>query len=162
MMVVIPTALMPIGAFFAYTDQLTIEAVILALVNFFYEPGFTWSGTCRDVNSDRKLGFKTLPITYGIQNVAKFITICWVCMLGFSIALFLFTDLGIIYLMGSTISGILLIIHGSNLINHPKPQVGGQTFFKAAKWFWYFSFSIIIDIIVVLAGIVLPNINLLT
>jgi hypothetical protein len=55
----------------------------------------------------------------------------------------------------------MLIALASNLVKNPNPGVGAKTFFKSAGWFWFFSFSVIIDLALQMAGIVLPGINLL-
>jgi 4-hydroxybenzoate polyprenyltransferase len=160
-MVVLPTALMPISVFFVYTPRIPLEAILLFILYFFYEPGFTWSGVCRDVEGDKKKGIPTLPVKYGIKATAKFIFVSWTMVLFMSIILFLFTDLGIIFLIGSCLSAILLIMLADNLIKNPIPGVGAGTFFKSAGWFWFFSISMIIDLALQMANIVLPGINLL-
>jgi 4-hydroxybenzoate polyprenyltransferase len=160
-MVVLPTALMPIGVFFVYTPSIPLEAILLFILYFFYEPGFTWSGVCRDVDGDRKKGIPTLPVKYGIRATARFIFVSWTLVLFMSIILFLLTDLGIIFLIGSSLSAILLIKLADNLIKSPHPGVGAQTFFKSAGWFWFFSISLILELVLGLAGVSLPGINLL-
>jgi 4-hydroxybenzoate polyprenyltransferase len=159
--VVLPTAIMPFGVFFAYTNQITIEASLLFIINFFYEPGFTWSGTCRDVEGDKKEGIPTLPLRYGIKAVAKFILACWIILLIASIALFLFTNLGLVYLIGSILAATLLIWYAINLIKKPIPGIAMATFFKSSRWFWHFSFFVIIDVLIGISGFAIPNINLI-
>ncbi len=160
-MVVLPTALMPIGVFFVYTPHIPFEAILLFIIYFFYEPGFTWSGVCRDVDGDRKKGIPTLPVKYGIKATAKGIFVSWTLVLFMCIIIFLLTDLGIIFLIGSCLSAILLILLADNLIKNPIPGIGAQTFFKSAGWFWFFSISVIIDLALQMADIALPSINLL-
>jgi protoheme IX farnesyltransferase len=137
LLVVLPTAIMPIGVFFAYTHQITPEAILLFVINFFYEPGFTWSATCRDVEGDKTMGIPTLPLKYGIKAVAKFILACWVLLLFASVLLFLFSNLGLIYLIGSTLVSLLLLWYAINLLQNPVPKMGAMTFFKSSTWFWY-------------------------
>jgi 4-hydroxybenzoate polyprenyltransferase len=161
LMVVLPTALMPIGVFFVYTPYITLEAILLFILYFFYEPGFTLSGVCRDVKGDKKKGIPTLPVKYGIRSTAWLIFGSWVWVLIMSVIIFLFTDLGIIYLIGSSFSAILLILLADNLIKNPNPGVGAKTFFKSAGWFWFFSISVIIDLVLNMAGLGLPAFNLL-
>jgi 4-hydroxybenzoate polyprenyltransferase len=160
-MVVLPTALMPIGVFFVYTPKIPFEAILLFIIYFFYEPGFTWSGVCRDVEGDRKKGIPTMPVKYGIKATAKVIFVSWTFVLFMCIIIFLLTDLGIIFLIGSCLSAILLILLADNLIKNPIPGIGAQTFFKSAGWFWFFSISVIIDLALQMADIALPTINLL-
>ncbi|UCE37320.1 MAG: UbiA prenyltransferase family protein [Thermoplasmata archaeon] len=159
--VVIPTALMPFGVFFVYTNAITIEAILLFVIFFFFEPGFTWSGVCRDYEYDKKRGVPTLPVKYGIKATAKFIFVCWTFVLFMSIVLFLFTNLGVVFLIGSVFSGILLIIFADNLVKIPRPDVGAKTFIRSAEWFWLFSFSMIIDIALRMANVVIFKFNAL-
>lgn len=160
-MVVLPTALMPIGVFFVYTMNIPLESILLFILYFFYEPGFTLSGVCKDVDGDRRMNIPTLPIRYGIKATAKVIFVTWTLVLFMSIIIFLLTDLGIIFLLGSSLSAILLIMLADNLIKIPIPEVGAGTFFKSAGWFWFFSISMIIDLILQMSGVILPGINLL-
>ncbi len=161
MFVVLPTALMPMGVFFVYTNDITIEALLLFVTYFFFEPGFTWSAVCRDTDNDKKRGVPTLTVKYGIKAVAKFILVCWVVVLIMSVVLFLFTNLGIVFLIGSSLAAILLIRLALNLIKNPNPGVSFSTFIKSAGWFWFFSISVIIDVVLRMADVVLLDINLL-
>jgi 4-hydroxybenzoate polyprenyltransferase len=159
--VVLPTAFMPIGVFFVYTNSIPLEAIVLFILYFFYEPGFTWSAVVRDTEHDRKKGVPTLPVKYGISATAMVVFVCWTFVLMMSIFLFLFTDLGIIYLIGSSLSAIMLIRLAYNLVKNPNPGIGAKTFFKSASWFWFFSISVIIDLALQLVGITLLEINFL-
>jgi 4-hydroxybenzoate polyprenyltransferase len=161
LLVVLPTALMPIGVFFVYTSSVPIEAVLLFILYFFYEPGFTWSGVTRDTENDRKKGVPTLSVKYGIRATAMFIFVCWTFVLMMSIFIFLLTDLNIIYLIGSSLSAIMLIALAANLVKNPNPGVGAKTFFKSAGWFWFFSISLILDVVLQMAGIDIFGINLI-
>ncbi len=147
-LIVLSTALMPLGIWFAYTNVLTIEAGLLFTVNVFHQSGFTWSATCRDVDADKNLGIKTLPIEFGIKSAAIFITVSWVLHLVAAFALYVLTDLGLIFILMVVPVSIYLIHLGLNFINNPKPHVGGDTFLKSAIWFFVFSFAIIIDVLV--------------
>lgn len=159
--VVLATALMPMGVFFVYTYQITFEAIMLFILYFLYEPGFTLSGVCKDVEGDKKTGIPTLPVKYGIRATAKLIFACWTLVLFMSIMIFLFTNLGIVYMIGSGLAAILLIILADNLIKNPDPKIGANTFFKSAGWFWFFSIAMITDIVLRMAGLELPGVNLL-
>ncbi len=157
--VVIPTALMPLGVFFVYTDAITIEALLLFVIFFFFEPGFTWSGVCRDYEYDKKRVVPTLPVKYGIAATAKLIFICWTFVLFMSIVLFLFTNLGVIFLIGSFFSGVLLISFADKLLKNPRPEIGAKTFIQSTTWFWLFSFSVIIDVCMRIAKFVIFEFN---
>jgi 4-hydroxybenzoate polyprenyltransferase len=159
--VVLPTALMPIGVFFIYTNSISIEAILFFILYFFYEPGFTWSAVVRDTEHDKKKGVPTLPVKYGIFETAMVVFVCWTFVLMMSIFLFFFTDLGILYLFGSSLSAIMLIRLANNLVKNPIPSIGAKTFFKSARWFWFFSLSLIFDLLLQIAGVSLLDFNLL-
>ncbi len=161
MFVVLPTALMPLGVFFVYTNQFTLEGLLLFLTLFFFEPGFTWSGVCRDMEVDRMRGVPTLPVRYGIKRVAQFILLCWLVVLLMSIVLFAFTNLGLFFLIGSVLSAVILIKLAGNLIKNPNPGIAAKTFIQSSLWFWLFSLSIIIDVALRMGGVELLAVNVL-
>lgn len=143
--VVLPTALMPITVFFVYTDTLAIEAVLLALVNLAFEPGFTWAGVCRDVESDAKLNIPSLPIVKGIPAVAKMVLTVWIAVAAFTVMAWYYTDLGMVFLIGGMFAAIWLIASAVAFVKTPTAEMGGATFMKSILWFWVFSISLIVD-----------------
>ena len=145
--VVAAVALMPFAVFHLYTPQLTLAVILLAAVNLFFEPGFTWSGVCKDVDGDSKLGIPTLPLKYGISITSKLILISWFLVLVLSLALYFSTDLGTIYLVGSTLAGLWLVTLAAKFVRDPTPEVGGSTFLKSTLWLWVFSLAVILDVI---------------
>jgi 4-hydroxybenzoate polyprenyltransferase len=146
LLVVVPTALMPIAVFFVYTSELPLEAFLLFLANFAFEPGFTWAGVCRDVAADEELRVPSLPILYGIPATARIILVSWLSLAVLTIVIFLATDLGLVFLVGSMVAAIWLLAAAVGLIKNPTPEVGGVTFLKATLWFWVFSISMILDV----------------
>jgi 4-hydroxybenzoate polyprenyltransferase len=147
LLVVVPTGLMPITVFFAYTSDLAIEALLLASVNLAFEPGFTWIGVCRDVEADKMLNIPSLPIVYGISATAKLALGSWIAVAALTVLTFLATDLGLVFLVGSMFAAIFLIANAIGFIKQPTPEVGGTTFLRSTLWFWVFSISIIVDTI---------------
>ena len=145
LLVVLPTALMPVVVFFVYTDALTAEAFLLALVNLAFEPGFTWAGVCRDVESDRKLGIPSLPIVHGLAAPSKVILGCWVALAALTVVTWHYTDLGLVFLVGAMFAAIWLIGNSIAFVKDPSPEVGGATFMRSILWFWVFSLSLIFD-----------------
>jgi 4-hydroxybenzoate polyprenyltransferase len=143
--VVLPTALMPVTVFFVYTPELTMEAVLLASVNGVFEPGFTWAGVCRDVEADAKLGVRSLPITRGIPAVTRMVLVMWTGLAALTLVTWYYTDLGIVFLVGSMFAAIWLIANGVAFVKDPTPAMGGATFLKATLWFWVFSISLMVD-----------------
>jgi 4-hydroxybenzoate polyprenyltransferase len=145
-LVVIATALMPIAVFFVYTNYITKVAVMLAAAYFFFEPGFTWSGVCRDVAFDKKMGYSTLPRKIGVHKTSIYILETWMLLLLVTIALYMFTALGLVFFIGAVFAAFWLILAAVKFADKPTPQMGGATFMKATLWFWIFSVSIMLDV----------------
>jgi len=147
---VLAVAITPLAIFYVYTPQLTLAAVLLGALNLFFEPGFTWSGVCRDVEGDRALRIPTMPLRYGIPATSKLVLSSWLFVVPLSLALFLYTDLGLIYLVGSTMAGLWLVAIAARFVLKPTPTVGGSTFLRATLWFWLFNLALILDVALLL------------
>jgi 4-hydroxybenzoate polyprenyltransferase len=145
MFVVIPTALMPVTVFLVYTPELVREAVLLAAVNGAFEPGFTWSGVCRDVGSDRRLGIPSLPIVKGIPAVANMVLTVWIGVIVLTGVTWYYTDLGVIFLVGAMFAALWLVAAGIGFVRDPTEGTGGATFLRSTLWFWVFSIALIVD-----------------
>lgn len=145
--VVAAVALMPIAVFHLYTPQLTLVVILLAAINLFFEPGFTWSGVCKDVEGDSKLGIPTLPLRYGIPITSRLILISWLLVVLLSLVLYFSTELSTIYLVGSTFAGLWLVALAAKFVREPTPEVGGSTFLKSTLWLWVFSLAVILDVV---------------
>jgi 4-hydroxybenzoate polyprenyltransferase len=146
LLVVIPTALMPITVFFVYTDTLSMEAVLLASVNLVFEPGFTWAGVCRDVEGDRARGVPTLPAVYGLGTAAGIILACYVAVGALTLNFWYHTELGAIFLIGAMFAAFWLIGNAAGFAKDPRPEVGGALFLRSILWFWVFSIALMLDV----------------
>jgi len=145
LLVVVGVALMPIAVFYIYTPSITLAAVLLAVAYLFFEPGFTWSGVCRDVEGDKRLGIPTMPLKYGIPATSRLVLFTWLFVVAVSILLFLYTELGVVFLILSTIAGLWLVILATVFVRKPTPAVGGNIFIKATLWLWIFNLALILD-----------------
>ena len=145
--IVAAVALTPIAIFYVYTPQLTLAAVLLGVVNLFFEPGFTWSGVCRDVEGDKELRIPTMPLRYGIPRTSKMVLVSWLFVIPPALALFFYTNLDTIYLIGSTVAGLWLLALAVRFVRKPTPQIGGSTFLNATLWLWVFSLALILDVV---------------
>ncbi|UCF49198.1 MAG: UbiA prenyltransferase family protein [Thermoplasmatales archaeon] len=150
-LVVIAVFLMPIGIWLAFT-QIVLLPLIIGAVYILFEPGFTLSGVCRDIEGDKKRGVPTLPAIIGIKNTAIFALITWILIIPLCIIIYYITFLGIIFLIGSLVASFILIILGKNFVNNPKPEVGSATMIKASLFFWIFNLAIIFDIVAKVIG----------
>jgi len=147
LLVVVGVALMPIAVFYIYAPNLTLAAVLLTVIYLFFEPGFTWSGVCRDVEGDKRIGIPTMPLKYGIPATSRMVLLTWLLVAALSIVLFLYTELGVVYLVGSTIAGLWLVALAAMFVREPTPAVGGNIFIKATLWLWVFNLALIFDVI---------------
>lgn len=144
--VVIAVILMPIGIWVAFVS-LSIPPLFIGIVYLLFEPGFTLSGVCRDIEGDKKRGVTTLPAKIGVKSTAKFTLTGWIFILPISFLIFLFTWLGIIFLLVSVIASLFLIKLGADFVKNPKPEVGASTMIKASLFFWLFNLAIILDVV---------------
>jgi heme O synthase-like polyprenyltransferase len=100
-------------------------------------------------------------VKYGIKRVAQDILLCWLVVLLMSIVLFTFTNLGLFFLIVSVLSASILIKLALNLIKNPNPGIAVKTVIQSSLWFWLFSLTIIIDVVLRISGAELYGINLL-
>jgi heme O synthase-like polyprenyltransferase len=100
---------------------------------------------CRDVESDEKLNIPSLPIVKGIPAVAKMVLAAWIAVAAFTVMTWYYTDLGLVFLVGSMFAAIFLIASAVAFVKTPTAEMGGATFMKSILWFWVFSISLIVD-----------------
>lgn len=144
-LVVIPTGLMPMGVFFAYTNELTTSALLLMAVNLAFEPGFTWAGVARDVEFDSKRGVPTLPALHGVKAVAYLVLASWTATLALTVVMSLLAPVGIVFTAGALFAAVWLVAAAARFLRDPTPEVGGATFLQGVLWFWVFSIALILD-----------------
>jgi len=68
-------------------ESIPIYIWLISIVFFFHDTNSNLVGAIRDIEGDKKGGYKTIPVKYGIKNsiiISFFLTIIW-----FSLALFL-------------------------------------------------------------------------
>ena len=66
-----------------------------------------------------------------------------------------------LFLIGSVLSAAILIKLALNLIKNPNPGIAAKTVIQSSLWFWLFSLTIIIDVVLRISGAELYGINLL-
>jgi 4-hydroxybenzoate polyprenyltransferase len=146
-LVVIPTGLMPLGVFFAYTSELTTSALVLMAVNLAFEPGFTWAGVARDVEFDSRRGVPTLPARHGVRAVAYLVLASWTATLALTVVMSLTTPVGIVFMAGALFAAVWLVAAAVRFLRNPTPEIGGSTFLRGVLWFWVFSLALILDVV---------------
>jgi len=145
-LVVLAVCFYPLAMWVAFSP-LSSSVLWLVLVYLCVEPGFTLAGVCRDVQGDAALGVPTLPVQRGIRATAKFIVVCWCATALACVATFLFTDLGLIFLILALAGSVWGLYLGIKLLARPEIEVAGSVFLKSAMFFWAFNLGIIVDVL---------------
>lgn len=144
--VVIATCLMPLAVWAAFAP-LSLPPFLIALTYLFFEPGFTLAGICRDVEGDRDRGMPTLPVRLGLSVSGRVILACWMVVPLTIAALYVYTALGTVFLVGSLGTSVWLLVLGGRLVRRPHAVVAGKVFLGATLFFWGFNLSIVADIL---------------
>ncbi|MFH1422543.1 MAG: UbiA prenyltransferase family protein [Planctomycetota bacterium] len=137
--------LVPVGVWFAFGTPETVTYVLAAMICV-TDWGFTLSGVSRDVEGDKQKGAPTMPVTYGIPATSKFVFVCWVAGVGFTIAIWFVAKLGYVYLAGAILSGMWLLWKAAIFIKNPKPENGGRFFLQSANYRSILFLLLIVDI----------------
>jgi 4-hydroxybenzoate polyprenyltransferase len=138
--------LVPVGVWLAFGPPQIVTCLLAAMICI-TDWGFTLSGVSRDVEGDRIRGAPTLPVTRGIPFTAKFVFVCWLVGVGFSIVIWCAAGLGIIYLVGAVAAGAYLLWKAALFVKYPQPQRGGRFFLLAANYRSILFLLIIVDMI---------------
>ena len=135
-----PAGVLNLGAVHSYAPG---DGVLLPLPAIFFgamicvtDWGFTLSGVARDVEGDRIRGAPTFPVTFGVPATSKFVMVCWVCGVLFSLAIgyVAYPHLGLIYFTGAILAGIWMLMQAADFVRNPLPERGGRLFLQAS---WY-------------------------
>lgn len=100
----------PVGAWLAVTGQFALPPFILGAVVAFWVAGFDIIYGTQDIEFDRENGLFSIPARFGLNGalfIAKALHFIMILLL---IALFFIMDMGFIYLIGISISGVLLAV----------------------------------------------------
>lgn len=144
--------LVPIGVWLAFDPTwkgafLPLPAIFLGLMICVTDWGFTLAGVSRDVAGDKRRGAPTMPVTFGIPFTSKFILLCWILGVIFSLAIFASAKLGVVYLMGAIASGIWMLAQCIDFIRNPAPERGGKLFLQGSRYRGVMFASLIIDVV---------------
>lgn len=144
--------LVPVGVWLAFDPTwkgafLPLPAIFLGLMICVTDWGFTLAGVSRDVTGDRQRGAPTMPVTFGVPFTSKFIMVCWILGVIFSLAIFLSARLGVVYLIGALASGIWMIMQCLDFVRNPTPERGGRLFLQGSRYRGVMFASLIIDVL---------------
>lgn len=103
----------PVGACVAVSGSITLESLILGAAVIFWVAGFDILYACQDYEFDKKQGLYSLVVRYGIKK-ALFISLSFHIAMVVLLLLFgMLVKLGVIYLSGVIITGLLIIYQHS-------------------------------------------------
>ena len=138
--------LVPIGVWLAF-GKLQATIVLLACMICITDWGFTLSGVSRDVAGDGEKGVPTMPVRYGILFTSRFILLCWVAGIIFSVIIWHSASLGILYLLMALVSGIWLLWMNFRFVKRPTPENGGKFFIQSANYRSVLFIALMLDIL---------------
>lgn len=103
----------PIGAWFAVTGSFAFTPFVLGTVVMLWIGGFDILYGTQDIDFDRKQGLYSIPSAFGLKPALYISRFLHAVMVGLLLFLFLFRDLGWLYLIGIVLAAFLLMLeHG--------------------------------------------------
>ncbi|MCK4233668.1 UbiA family prenyltransferase [candidate division WOR-3 bacterium] len=137
--------LVPIGVWLAY-GKLHLAGLLLAGMICATDWGFTLSGVSRDIAGDERRGAPTMPVVFGIPFTSRFVLVCWIIGIIFSIIIWRAASLGWVYISIALISGSWLLWMAFRFVRKPIPEAGGSFFIRAANYRSVLFIGLIVDI----------------
>ncbi len=103
----------PIGAWFAVTGSFAFTPFVLGTVVMLWIGGFDILYGTQDIDFDRKQGLYSIPSAFGLKPALYISRFLHAVMVGLLLFLFVFRDLGWLYLIGIMLAAFLLMLeHG--------------------------------------------------
>ncbi|OWR27771.1 4-hydroxybenzoate octaprenyltransferase [Saccharibacillus sp. O23] len=103
----------PIGAWFAVTGSFAFTPFVLGTIVMLWIGGFDILYGTQDIDFDRKQGLYSIPSAFGLKPALYISRFLHAVMVGLLLFLFVFRDLGWIYLVGIVLAAFLLMLeHG--------------------------------------------------
>jgi len=123
----------PVLGWMAITDTLAPEALLLFLIIFTWTPPHFWALALKRKNEYAAAGLPMLPVTHGSDFTKKQIVYYTILMLIAGLLPFITQMSGLIYLVGSSVFGLMFLKHVLDL----RKEEGNETAMKT------FGFSIV-------------------
>ncbi|GGH81704.1 4-hydroxybenzoate octaprenyltransferase [Saccharibacillus endophyticus] len=103
----------PIGAWFAVTGSFAFTPFVLGTIVMLWIGGFDILYGTQDIDFDRKQGLHSIPSAFGLKPALYISRFLHAVMVGLLLFLFVFRDLGWLYLIGIVLAAFLLMLeHG--------------------------------------------------
>lgn len=100
----------PVGAWLAVTGQFGLVPFVFAAIVTLWVSGFDIIYGTQDIEFDRAVGLFSIPARFGYRGALWISRLFHFMMWILLIALYFITNLGIVYIVGVILSGILLVL----------------------------------------------------
>ena len=102
-------ALPPVIGWAAVTGDITLPAVLLFAIVFYWTPPHFWALSLRIRSDYEAAGVPMLPITHGVAETTRHIALYSVLMVSLSLIFFAVARMGLVYLAGALLLGGLFL-----------------------------------------------------
>ena len=102
--------------YLAISHQLELPLLFLCVLIMVWIPLHVWSVMIANREDYRQAGITYFPISWEVKDTIKVLLGLAVLLYGSSIALYRFSDLGMLYLVVANILGILMILAAARLV----------------------------------------------
>ncbi|MBF0134325.1 MAG: protoheme IX farnesyltransferase [Magnetococcales bacterium] len=126
--------------------ELCALPLFLAVVLFFWTPSHFWSLAIFLREEYQKVGVPMLPVVVGEQKTAFYIFGNTVFLITASILPWFFSELGLIYLLGAILAGVLFLHGNWRLIQTPTREMGWRNFIGSMRYLGILFLAIVVDV----------------
>lgn len=127
---------------------LCVLPLLLALVLFFWTPSHFWSLAIHLKEDYQKAGVPMLPVVVGEHKAALYIFANTLLLVMASFLPWLFGQLGLIYLTGAVVAGLLFLSENWRLIRLPTQEMGRRNFLGSMRYLAILFVAIVTDVMV--------------
>ncbi len=104
-------ALPPVIGWSAVTGDITLPALLLFAVVFYWTPPHFWALSMRIRGDYEAAGVPMMPVTHGVRETTRQIALYSVLMVCLSLIFFASAHMGLVYLSGAVLLGGLFLFH---------------------------------------------------
>jgi heme o synthase len=119
---------MVLAGWFAVTSELSLAAVLIASIVFLWTPGHFWSFSLVHQESYERARIPMLPVVRGPAQTAAYITLHSALLTAAAVALYFFSPLGEVYLIGSSLLSALFLASSVWLWIRPGKALAWRTY----------------------------------
>jgi 4-hydroxybenzoate polyprenyltransferase len=106
-------AIAPAGAWIAVRGSLQFQPILLSLAILFWTAGFDLIYSCQDASFDQSQNLFSIPSRYGVRAALLISRVCHFLTLILIFAFGYFSGLGLLYFLGCSLVGLLLLYEHS-------------------------------------------------